>query len=144
MLNILLLHGPNLNFLGERETKIYGALTLPQINRKIRAFAKANGITVKIFQSNCEGRLIDLIYRHRRWASGIVINPAAYTHYSYALRDALKASNLPAVEAHLSDVKKREPFRRISVTRPACVGQISGLGWQSYIRALDFLKKRLS
>lgn len=137
-MNILIIHGPNLNFLGTREPGIYGKLTLGELNGIIRKYASAKRAKIKIFQSNSEGRIIDLIARNIKWADALIINPAAYTHYSYAIMDAIKASGLPAVEVHLSDIKKREPFRRISVTKAACKRQISGLGPISYIKAMDF------
>jgi 3-dehydroquinate dehydratase-2 len=140
---ILLLHGPNLNLLGEREPEIYGTLTLPQLNRRLRDFAKDRGVTLKIFQSNYEGGLIDLLHRYRKWADGVVINPGAYTHYSYALRDGIASISKPTVEVHLSDLQKREEFRRISVIAPVCVRQISGLGWKSYIEGIQFIQMQL-
>ncbi len=136
------IHGPNLNLLGEREPEIYGTLTLAEINAKIRRHAAARGIAVSVFQSNCEGALIDEIQRVRRGAHGIAINPGAYTHYSYAIRDALAALAIPVVEVHLSDLRKRarrEPFRAKSVIAPVCARQVSGLGWRSYVVALDEL-----
>ena len=139
MKQILILHGPNLNLLGEREPEHYGTLTLAQINRKLRAFAKKEGAALKIKQSNSEGALIDFLHRNRRWGQGLVINPGAYTHYSYALRDAVAAMPFPTVEVHLSDLKKREAFRRRSVIAPVCVKQIMGLGWESYLEGLRFL-----
>lgn len=140
-MNILVLHGPNLNLLGERETKVYGKLTLAQVNALIRKRAKALKVRVRVFQSNHEGRLIDLIHANRRWARGLVFNPGAYTHYSYALRDAVAAARIPTIEVHLSDIKKREPFRRKSVIVPACLAQISGHGAGSYLRALERLSR---
>jgi 3-dehydroquinate dehydratase-2 len=138
---LLVMHGPNLNLLGTREVEIYGKLTLPALNRRLAVFARQNGATLRFFQSNSEGALIDFLHRQRRWAQGLVINPAAYTHYSYALRDAIAAVELPAVEVHLSDIRKREPFRRKSVIRPVCLKQISGLGWKSYCEGIRFLAR---
>jgi 3-dehydroquinate dehydratase-2 len=136
---LLVLHGPNLNLLGEREPEIYGTLTLAGLNQKLRAFSRPLRCTLRIHQSNSEGALIDLLHAQRRWAEGVVFNPGAYTHYSYALRDAVAAIAVPTIEVHLSDIKKREAFRRISVIAPACRAQISGLGWQSYARAIEQL-----
>jgi 3-dehydroquinate dehydratase-2 len=142
MTNIVVVHGPNLNLLGSREPEIYGTLTLREINQRLRAMARPLGVSLRIFQSNCEGALIDYLHKHRDWADGIVINPAAYTHYSYALRDAIAAVGLPAVEVHLSNIRKREPFRRVSVIREVCVRQISGLGWESYAEGIRLLVSR--
>lgn len=140
---ILVLHGPNLNLLGEREPEIYGSMTLAQLNTKVRTFSGTRNCTLRIHQSNSEGELIDLIHRNRKWADAVVFNPGAYTHYSYALRDAVASVSLPTYEVHLSDIKKREEFRRISVISPVCVEQISGFGWESYTRAIDlFLKTK--
>jgi 3-dehydroquinate dehydratase-2 len=137
MRRILIVHGPNLNLLGEREPEIYGHLTLSQVNEQIAAFAEKCQVEPVFFQSNHEGRLIDFLHEHRRDAAGLVINPGALTHYSYALRDAIAAINLPAVEVHLSDLHCREAFRHISVIREVCLAQISGLGVTSYRRALE-------
>ena len=142
-MNILVLHGPNLNLLGEREPETYGSMTLKQLDAALRAHARKLKARLKIFQSNHEGELIDLIHRHRRWAEGLVFNPGAYTHYSYALRDAVAAARIPTVEAHLSNIKKREPFRRVSVIAPVCVAQISGKGLGSYLEAMDRLARLL-
>jgi 3-dehydroquinate dehydratase-2 len=136
---ILVLHGPNLNLLGEREPEIYGDLTLPQLNIHLRKAARQLGSSLKIYQSNGEGKLIDLLHLHRKWAEGVVFNPGAYTHYSYALRDAIAAIGKPTVEVHLSNIHRREKFRRLSVIAPVCVRQISGLGWKSYLEGLKFL-----
>lgn len=136
---ILVLHGPNLNLQGEREPGVYGAITLPRINAKILAYAKANKVLLRIFQSNWEGKLIDILHQNRRWAQGVVFNPAAFTHYSYALRDAIVAIGIPTVEVHLSDIKKREPFRKISVIAPVCRAQIRGHGVGSYLKGIDIL-----
>ena len=140
-MNILVLHGPNLNLLGEREKEIYGTMTLAQLNTLIRAEAARLKATVKIFQKNGEGELLDLLHKHRKWADGIVINPGAYTHYSYALRDGIASVQKPVVEVHLSDIRKREPWRRKSVTKPACAAQITGQGAPGYLAALRTLKK---
>ena len=139
-MNILVLHGPNLNLLGEREPEVYGRQTLADVDAAIRKEARKLGVSVKIFQSNGEGRLIDLLHRHRRWADGVVFNPGAYTHYSYALRDAVASIQKPTVEVHLSDIKKREKWRRVSVIAPACVAQICGRGMRGYLDALRLLK----
>ena len=137
-MNILIIHGPNLNFLGRREPEIYGSLTIEGLNALIKKHAALKKAKVRIFQSNCEGHIIDLIAANMTWADWLIINPAAYTHYSYAIRDAIKASGLPAVEVHLSDISKRENFRKRSVTAGVCVKQIKGLGHNSYIKAIDF------
>lgn len=138
----LILHGPNLNLLGEREPEVYGSMTLPELNEKVKSFAE--GHEVRIFQSNSEGRLIDLLHENRKWANGIVFNPGAYTHYSYALRDAVASTCVPTVEVHLSDIHKREEFRKISVIAPVCLTQISGYGWQSYTKGIEFLISKLN
>ena len=140
---VLLVHGPNLNLLGEREPSVYGRTTLAEINAMVKKEAKKHGLKIVAFQSNSEGALIDFLHKHRKKAAGIVINPGAYTHYSYALRDGIAATDLPAVEVHLSDIKKREPFRRISVIKDVCLAQISGLGPRSYTEGLKFLAKSL-
>lgn len=139
MKRILVLHGPNLNLLGEREPQIYGTLTLEQINDELKAVARTRRLRLRILQSNHEGALIDFLHAQRRWAQGILINPGALTHYSYALRDAIASLGKPAVEAHLSDIAKREEFRRISVIAPVCIDQISGLGLKSYLLGLQRL-----
>jgi 3-dehydroquinate dehydratase type II len=137
--NILVLHGPNLNLLGEREPETYGTMTLSQLNAKLTAHARGRGVSLRARQSNSEGKLIDLLHLHRRWADGIAFNPGAYTHYSYALRDAVAAVRVPTIEVHLSDVSQREAFRRVSVIEPVCKGRRFGKGAQSYIEALDDL-----
>jgi 3-dehydroquinate dehydratase II len=139
MKNILVMHGPNLNLLGEREPETYGTMTLAQLNTKIGLFAKSQKLALRFFQANGEGQLIDYLHKNRKWAEGLVINPGAYTHYSYALRDAIASVNLPAVEVHLSDIMKREDFRKVSVIAPVCMKQISGLGVDSYIEGLRIL-----
>lgn len=140
--NILILHGPNLNLLGEREPEIYGALTLNQINGLLKKECKRLGIHPFISQSNHEGELIDLLHSYRKRVDAVVINPGAYTHYSYALRDAIASIQLPTIEVHLSDITKRETFRKTSVIAPVCVKQIFGHGWKSYAMALEHLAGR--
>lgn len=134
--SVLVIHGPNLQLLGQREVEIYGKLTLEEINESLSAEAKGLKLQVDFFQSNHEGELLDVIGTARKKYGAIVINPAAYTHTSIALRDALLACALPCVEVHLSNIHKREEFRRNSVTAPACVGLISGFGKQSYVLGL--------
>jgi len=133
---ILVIHGPNLNLLGSRETAVYGDETLEAIDEQCSALAKELGVSIEIRQSNSEGEIVDLIQGAGHDAKGIVINPGAYTHYSYAIRDALAAVKLPAVEVHLSNIYSREEFRHISVIAPVAAGQISGFGADSYLLGL--------
>lgn len=132
-----MLHGPNLNLLGTREPGTYGPTTLAEIDRTLSERAARRGATVECFQSNVEGELVNRIHEVAARAQAIVINPAAYTHTSVAVADALLAVGLPAIEVHLSNLHKREPFRRESLTASACVGTIAGFGARSYYLALD-------
>jgi 3-dehydroquinate dehydratase-2 len=134
---VLILHGPTLKLLGQREPGVYGRLTLAEIDERLHAHAAQAGIELRTFQSNHEGALIDAVHQAAGWADGLVINPGAFTHYSYALRDAIAAVRLPTVEVHLSNIQAREPFRRTSVIAPVCLGQISGFGWRSYVLGLE-------
>ena len=136
MLKILVIHGPNLQLLGEREVPVYGKVTLKQINEALEKDAQSLGVTLEIEQSNHEGAIVDKIGTARQAFAGILINPAAYTHTSVAIRDALAASGLPAVEVHLSHIYKREDFRQHSMTAPACVAQVTGFGKDSYLLGL--------
>ena len=138
MTAILVLHGPNLNLLGQRETGVYGRLTLVEIDAAIAQHAHARGVKVECRQSNHEGVLVDAIHAAAgQGFAAIVINPGAFTHYSYALREAIASVVLPVVEVHLSNLYARESFRHRSVTAPVCRGQISGFGSQSYLLGLD-------
>ena len=136
---ILILHGPNLNLLGTREPGVYGTTTLADIDAALVAEGARLGVTVRCLQSNHEGALVDALHDARSWAAGVVINPAAYTHTSVALRDAIAAIGLPAVEVHLSNTDAREAFRHHSYTAPVCVGSIRGFGWKSYLLGLQAL-----
>lgn len=136
---ILLVNGPNLNLLGEREPEIYGRTTLREIEEMVRHACAGWSVQVLTFQSNHEGQLIDFIQEHRKTARGIVINPGALTHTSVALHDCIKGVNLPAIEVHISNVHGREEFRKTSVVAPACRGQISGLGPRGYLLAAEWL-----
>jgi len=143
-MRVLVLHGPNLNLLGEREPEIYGTQTLDEINESIAGTAKKLGLEVRCEQHNGEGAIVEALHAARNEYSGVVINPGAYAHYSYAIADAISAISIPVVEVHLSNIAAREPFRRISVTAAACRGSISGLGAGSYVLALRALAEMLS
>lgn len=133
---ILVIHGPNLNLLGQREVDVYGTVTIEDINGAIKQEAETLEASVQVIQSNHEGELVDVIGKAKAQFQGILINPAAYTHTSVALRDALSATDVPAVEVHLSNIYKREEFRHTSMTAPSCIGQVAGFGLTSYILGL--------
>jgi len=137
MTKILLLHGPNLNLLGTREPELYGSTTMADVNSRVTAAAAQRNVEVRTFQSNHEGALVDALHDARTWADGVIFNPGAYTHTSIALRDAIAGTGLAVVEVHLSNVHVREAFRHKSMLAPACVGQISGFGWRSYLLGLE-------
>jgi 3-dehydroquinate dehydratase II len=144
MVNILVLHGPNLNLLGLREPEVYGRTTLADINQQLEEMAASRGATLRVLQSNHEGALIDAIHEARTWANGILINPGGYTHTSVALRDAISAVALPCVEVHLSNIYKREEFRHHSYISPVALGTIAGFGWRSYTLGLTAVLDALS
>ncbi|MCX5693366.1 MAG: type II 3-dehydroquinate dehydratase [Candidatus Omnitrophica bacterium] len=137
MIKILVIHGPNLNLLGKREPGIYGKVTIEGINKKLNAIAKKKKITLEIFQSNHEGEIVDKIGKAKDKHEALLINPAAYTHTSVAIRDAILATNIPTVEVHLSNIYAREDFRHNSLIASVAKGQISGFGVDSYLYGLD-------
>jgi len=141
-MKIEVINGPNLNMLGIREPEIYGSLTLAEINQRLIRKGEELGIALDFFQSNHEGAIIDKIQECYGSIDGIVINPGAYTHYSIAIRDAIAAVGIPAVEVHLSDINSREDFRKISVIKSVCIKQIWGKGIDSYTEALEYLAKK--
>lgn len=143
-MKILVINGPNINFLGIREKNIYGNQDYDYLLNMIGEKGQACGISIEVFQSNHEGAIIDRIQdAYSDGTEGIVINPGAYTHYSYAIRDALASIQLPKVEIHISDITKREEFRKISVTAPACDKQIYGHGLEGYLEAIDYILENL-
>jgi 3-dehydroquinate dehydratase-2 len=137
-MKLLILNGPNLNLLGQREPGIYGTENYDYLCKLLMDHASSKGAQAFCFQSNHEGALIDAIHTAQGVYDGIVFNPGAYTHYSYALHDALKAVSVPCIEVHISNVHQREEYRHRSVTAPACVGQICGLGLRGYVLAMDY------
>jgi len=139
MKTILVMNGPNLNLLGEREPHIYGSLTLDDINQRLSEAASQLGLEIRTFQSNSEGALIDALQEARHWAAGVIFNPGAYTHNSVALRDCISAISPPVIEVHISNIYARDEFRHKSVLSPVCMGKISGFGWRSYLLALQAL-----
>jgi len=132
MAKVLVLHGPNLNLLGQREPDIYGSVTLESINQNLTRLAKENGVDIICVQSNSEGEMIDILHHEGIGADCVVMNPAAYTHYSIALRDAVQAIKTPVIEVHLSNIYAREEFRHHSLIAPVAVGQVSGFGHYGY------------
>jgi len=144
MLNIIVLNGPNLNLLGVREPEIYGDQSLEELNEKLQELADDLKVKLTFFQSNSEGEIIDFIQKNRNKADGMIINPGALTHYSYAIQDTIAAIKIPTVEVHLSNIHKREEFRKFSVIAPVCIGQINGLGYYGYAMALSFLADTLN
>jgi 3-dehydroquinate dehydratase-2 len=140
---IEVLHGVNLNMLGHRDPAIYGTMTLPELQVRIEEFAAELGLRVRFSQTNAEGELIERLHRLREEADGIVLNPGAWTHYAWAIRDALEIAALPTVEVHLSDIKNREPWRRVSVIEDLCVASVTGQGPDGYRVALERLRAAL-
>ncbi len=136
---ILIIHGPNLNLLGEREPGIYGDTSFASLNAHLQAYGESLGFDCEIFQSNHEGAIVDKLHAARLECEGIVLNAGAYTHYSYAIADAIKAIKIPVIEVHISNVFARDSFRSHSVIAPVCKGSISGFGTQSYDLALSYL-----
>ena len=140
-MNILVLNGPNLNLLGEREPKIYGNDTLEELMMWLETSSDGRNHKFKFYQSNHEGNLIDAIHDERQWANGMIINPGALSHYSYAIRDAISSTGIPTVEVHLSHIMDREDFRKISVIKDVCISQVFGLGKKSYLEGLKILNE---
>lgn len=140
---LFIIHGPNLNLLGSRDPEQYGTLTLDKVNTAIRKKSRELDFETRIIQTNHEGRIIDLLHRRRKWADAIIINPGAYTHYSYAIRDAIEGIKTPVVEVHLSNIYKREDFRSVSVIKDVCVSQFYGKKVDSYIEAMEYIAKKI-
>ena len=143
-MNILVINGPNLNLLGTREPEIYGTDTLEELMMWLETNPISSDHSFKFYQSNHEGEIIDAIQDERHWANGLLINPGAFTHYSYAIRDTISAVGIPSVEVHLSDIHNREEFRQKSVISPVCVEQVMGFGKDSYIKGLELLLNNLN
>ena len=143
MKKICVIHGPNLNMLGHRDKRQYGTLTLDKLNRMIRNVANELKIEVSIFQFNSEEKIIKTLHRQRKIVDAVLINPAAYTHYSYAIRDAIELLSIPVVEVHLSNIYEREDFRSVSVTKDVCIEQFYGKKEMSYAEALHYLQEYL-
>lgn len=142
-MKLLVINGPNINFLGIREKGIYGTTDYNTLVDQLLKKAKQEGHQLEVYQSNYEGGLIDKIQEaHHNGTEGIIINPGAFTHYSYALRDALGSVEIPKIEVHISNVHKREEFRHSSVTAPVCTGQVVGLGLKGYLLAMDYLTEK--
>ena len=141
-MNIVVINGPNLNTLGQREPEVYGTTTLAEIESALRAHAERTGVSLDCFQSNSEGAIIDRIQACDGHAAGVIINAGAFSHTSIAIRDALSALRVPIVEVHISNIYRRESFRHVSLLAPVVTGQITGLGWHGYILAIDYFTKR--
>lgn len=139
VMKILVVNGPNLNLLGEREPEVYGHDTLHDVNQWIAQHTVSEAHELHFFQSNHEGQIIDYLHAHRKSASGVVINPGGLTHYSIALRDAIAGCQVPTVEVHISDIHAREKFRQVSMVKDVCIAQISGHGKQGYVEAIELL-----
>ena len=142
-MKILVIHGPNINLTGKREPGHYGTETLDDINAQILAYAKEKGLECETMQSNHEGAIIDFIHGAMQDCAGIILNAGAYTHYSYAIHDAIAAVPVPCIEVHFSNVHARGGWRDTSVIAPACIGCIAGFGKQSYLLALDYFARTL-
>ena len=143
-MNIIIINGPNLNMIGLREPEVYGTKTYKELEEFCKSFEEKYSITTDIKQSNLEGILIDLLQYGNDRFDGVILNAGAFTHYSYALYDAIKSIQIPVVEVHLSDVNNREEFRKISVIKPACIATVSGLGFNSYEEGLKILLKEVT
>jgi len=141
MANILVIHGPNLNLLGSREPDLYGKINLEKINNKLESMSRKEKAAIKIIQSNHEGEIVEHIGKLKDWADILIINPAAYTHTSVAIRDAILATKTPTIEVHLSNIYAREEFRQQSLIAPVAIGQISGFGEESYYLAMEVAYK---
>ncbi len=137
-MKLLLINGPNLNLLGRREPDIYGKATYESLILDLQFYADKSGVALDCFQSNHEGEIIDCLHSADGTFDGVIINPGAFTHYSYAIRDAIQSINIPVLEVHISNIYLRESFRQVSVTAPVCIGQITGLGIQGYYLAIDY------
>lgn len=146
MARVLVVFGPNLNLLGERDPQTYGAQTMEQIAAQLRALAEAEDVELDVFQSNSEGAIIDRLHAARASARAVVLNAGAFAHYSYALRDAIEAIRVPVIEVHMTNIDAREPFRRTSVLSPVCAGVITGFGPNSFLlglrAAIDLIRRR--
>ncbi len=143
-MKILVVHGPNLNLLGEREPGVYGNETIEELNNDIIVHSDAIGVECEIFQSNHEGAIIDKLHQSRKEFDGVLINAGAYTHYSYAIRDSISAIKIPCIEIHISNIASRDEFRHKSVIAPVCRASVCGFGRNSYILGMDGLVKMLS
>ncbi len=138
MKRIKIINGPNLNMLGKRDKKIYGAITFEELIREISKYSQYKSVEIESFQSNHEGEIIEEIHRCVEGFDGLIINPGALTHYSYSIRDAIEILECPVVEVHISNIASREEFRNKSVISPVCTGTITGLGWKGYLLAIDY------